>query len=87
MREITLNLSQEDFNIEHITQMQQTIGRLATWNMGNSYDRVQIQRDCQPTPGVPIDMVAVYTASNGHSGPYVIGAVWRPEMQKYSFHS
>jgi hypothetical protein len=60
-------------------QINKAMVRLIHWG-SDSYPEVAIYNDGKN------DMVAVYFSEAGERR-YVIGAVWRPESNEYTFHS
>jgi len=69
-------------------EYQRAVGRLSTWAIG-IYDKVDIYSDGEN------DMVAHYSVSSEEEADipyekrrkYVIGAIFSPSSEEYSFHS
>lgn len=55
-----------------------------TYFTGWAYNNFPVV-DIYPDGG--LDLVACYRESDGGKCAYVIGAVWRPDAQRYTFHS
>lgn len=78
MRTVELHLDIDRIQAP-VLKVQQAIGRLSMWGEG-SFPTVKIFNDGDN------DMVATYHDSEGVR-KYVIGAVWRPSSNEYTFHS
>lgn len=83
MRKVSIHLEKE-----FVEKLQQELGReflnaiayLSLWSM--TYDDVEIYRD-----GKGYDLIAYYRRTGSAGQGYTIGAIWRADENKYSFHS
>jgi hypothetical protein len=87
MRNITIEITPEDFlelarNTDHV-DLTETIGYLCTWGITGGYDTVRIFMDLHSKT----DLVALYTFTDDPTSKYVMGAIWREESNKFTFHS
>jgi hypothetical protein len=76
-RTITLHIDETRILQPTRPQLEQAIGRLA---MYSNYPEVHIYNDGAN------DLVAVYK-DDANERKFVIGAVWRPDEGKYTYHS
>lgn len=76
-RTVEINVDLDRVKHENNQQLQQAIGRLSLW--GPTLQTVRIFNDGDN------DLIAVYLDNDVRR--YVIGAVWRPESNEYTFHS
>ena len=77
MRKITLSLTSTPNGVP-LESVQEAVGYLSTWNM--KYPEVEIFQEV----GHSKNLMAVYR--NGNS-EYVIAAIWRSELERYTYHS
>jgi hypothetical protein len=87
MRNISIEIEPEDFlelarNTDHV-DLTETIGYLCTWGITGGYDTVRIFMDLHSKT----DLVALYTFTDDPTSKYVMGAIWRAESNKFTFHS
>ena len=80
---VTMALSSEDIKdmmaVTGRAEQLSCFGYLTTYGVVGGYETVNVYRD-----GREQDLVAVYKRGEHR---FVMGAVWRPELQAYSFHS
>ena len=76
------------------SELFEAIGYLANWNSAEKFPYVHI-RCTKGTADNDIELIASYwpyktaeeaASYTGRAG-YVIGAIWRPDQRKFSFHS
>jgi len=87
MRNISIEIEPKDFlelarNTDHV-DLTETIGYLCTWGITGGYDTVRIFMDLHSKT----DLVALYTFTDDPTYKYVMGAIWREESNKFTFHS
>ncbi|NDD55373.1 hypothetical protein EBZ39_16185 [bacterium] len=87
MRNISIEIEGPDFielarNTDHV-DLTETIGYLCTWGITGNYDTVRIFMDWHSKT----DLVALYTSTENPERKYVMGAIWREESNKFTFHS
>jgi hypothetical protein len=87
MRNISIEIEGPDFlelarNTDHV-DLTETIGYLCTWGIRGGYDTVRIFMDLHSKT----DLVALYTFTDDPTCKYVMGAIWREESNKFTFHS
>lgn len=82
MRTIKIGIEKEE--LEKLSALgkpfSEAIAYLALW--GLTYGDLEIYKD-----GKGFDMIAYYRRTDGFTGNYTIGAIWRAGENKYSFHS
>jgi hypothetical protein len=94
MRTITIDITPEDFEElarnTDIADLTETIGYFATWGLpGDRFNTVHIYRDWHSKT----DLVAHYSnddeaqAIQGKYQRFTMGAVWRKDDGKFTFHS
>jgi hypothetical protein len=93
MRNISIEIEGPDFlelarNTDHV-DLTETIGYLCTWGITGGYDTVRIFMDLHSKT----DLVAHYSnddeaqALHGKHQRFTMGAVWREDEGKFTFHS
>lgn len=88
MRNITI-----DINIDDYTQMAQetdpidlieAVGYLSTWGLrSDRYNTVRIFMDWHSKT----DLIAIYSDSENPDNKFTMGAIWRKDDGKFTFHS
>lgn len=87
MRNIELLFGTVDYMTygwEHGTEFHEAVGYLSTWNI-DGYPFVRIMFDARHC-----EFIATYWSDKPEDGKrpdYVIGAIWREESKRFSFHS
>ena len=87
MRNITIDITPEDFfelarNTSTAARLD-AMGYLCTWGITGNYDTVRIFMDWHSKT----DLIAIYSDSENPERKFVMGAVWRKEEGKFTFHS
>jgi len=88
MRTIIINIKQDSFkelarNTDHI-DLTEALGYLSLWGItDNVFDTVNIYLDHHSDT----DLIVRYTSSTNPNASYTMGAIWRDEDHKFTFHS
>lgn len=88
MRDITIHINRDEMkdliDATEPIELTEAIGYLATWGMASTgFDTVNIHRDWHDKT----DLVAIYTDTANPDNRFTMGAVWRDEGKKFTFHS
>lgn len=88
MRTIIIHISPEEVydlgNNTDSAELTEVFGYLATWGMlSTGYDTVNIHMDWHSKT----DLVAIYTCKDNPTSRFTMGAVWRKDGNKFTFHS
>ena len=88
MRTITIDISSEDYHdLSEDTDsidLTEAIGYFVTWGIRAArYDTVRIFMDWHSKT----DLIAIYSDSENPDNKFTMGAVWREDEGKFTFHS
>lgn len=71
-------VTRKEPNRGNLSALIEAIGYLVTYTTHGNYDSARIYRDRE-------DLIAYYWTEGGRR--FTMGAIWRPELGKFTFHS
>jgi hypothetical protein len=88
MRNISIEINPEDYvELAHDTDavdLTEAIGYLCTWALrSDRYNTVRILMDWHSKT----DLIAIYRDSENPDNQFTMGAIWRKDEGKFTFHS